>query len=179
MEGLFPGQRLARGVGRHLRGLDFATLLEFVPSPGLRVDVAALGPRGEIWIVECKSSRVDFVADLKWRGYLDWCDRFFWAVDETFPTDILPPDAGLIIADAWDAEVQRWPEACPCPERAARPSPCASPAPPPGASARSSTPTRRARRGPDPRFNLRSRPLIDMAAFHTLSIHVPYRPNRC
>ena len=100
MEGLFPGQRLARGVGRHLRGLDFATLLEFVPSPGLRVDVAALGPRGEIWIVECKSSRVDFVADLKWRGYLDWCDRFFWAVDEAFPTDILPPDAGLIIADA-------------------------------------------------------------------------------
>ena len=34
MEGLFPGQRLARGVGRHLRGLDFATLLEFVPAPG-------------------------------------------------------------------------------------------------------------------------------------------------
>ena len=115
MEGLFPGQRLARGVGRHLRGLDFATLLEFVPSPGLRVDVAALGPRGEIRIVECKSSRTDFVADLKWRGYLDWCDRFFWAVDEAFPTDILPPDAGLIIADAWDAEVQRWPEASPLP----------------------------------------------------------------
>jgi hypothetical protein len=77
--------------------------------------VAALGPRGEIWIVECKSSRVDFVSDLKWRGYLGWCDRFFWAVDEAFPTDLLPPDAGLIIADAYDAEVQRWPEAAPLP----------------------------------------------------------------
>jgi hypothetical protein len=115
LETLLPGQRLARGVCRHLRGLDFATLLEFVPTPGLRVDVMALGPRGEIWIVECKSSRVDFVSDLKWGGYLPWCDRFFWAVDEAFPTDLLPPDAGLIIAAAYDAEIQRWPEASPGP----------------------------------------------------------------
>jgi hypothetical protein len=114
-DGLLPGQRLARGVSRHLRGLDFATLFEFVPGPGLRVDVIGLGPRGELWIVECKSSRVDFVSDLKWGGYLEWCDRFFWAVDADFPTDLLPPDAGLILADAWDAEIQRWPEAVPLP----------------------------------------------------------------
>lgn len=113
MDRLLPGKRLARGVARHLRGLDFATLLEFVPTPGLRVDVMGLGPRGEFWVVECKSSRVDFVGDLKWRGYLDWCDRFFWAVDEAFPAEILPADAGLIIADAWDGEVQRWPAATP------------------------------------------------------------------
>jgi hypothetical protein len=114
-DGLLPGQRLARGVSRHLRGLDFATLFEFVPAPGLRVDVIGLGPRGELWIVECKSSRVDFVSDLKWGGYLEWCDRFFWAVDADFPTDLLPPDAGLILADAYDAEIQRWPEATPLP----------------------------------------------------------------
>lgn len=110
---LLPGQRLARGVCRHLRVLDFAPLVEFVPAPGLRVDVIALGPRGEIWIVECKSSRSDFVSDLKWGGYLPWCDRFFWAVDADFPTDLLPPDAGLILGDAWDAEIQRWPEPSP------------------------------------------------------------------
>ena len=110
-----PGQRLARGVCRHLRGLDFAGLTEFVPAPGLRVDVMALGPRGEIWIVECKSSRVDFVSDRKWAGYLDWCDRFFWAVDPGFPTEILPDDAGLILADAYDAEIQRWPAPSPLP----------------------------------------------------------------
>ena len=115
MDPVLPGQRLARGVSRMLRALDFAPLPEFVQAPGLRVDVIALGPHGELWIVECKSSRVDFVSDLKWRGYLEWCDRFFWAVDEAFPTDILPPDAGLIIADAYDAEVQRWPEATPLP----------------------------------------------------------------
>ena len=110
---LQPGQRLARGVCRHLRGLDFASLVEFIPAPGLRVDVMALGPRGEIWIVECKSSRVDFVSDRKWTGYLDWCDRFFWAVDIDFPGEILPLDAGLILADAFDAEIQRWPETRP------------------------------------------------------------------
>ena len=108
-----PGQRLARGVGRLLRGLDVATLLEFAPVPGLRVDVIGIAGRGEIWIVECKSSRADFVSDMKWRGYLEWCDRFFWAVDGDFPVEILPPEAGLIVADAWDGEVQRWPEAAP------------------------------------------------------------------
>ena len=45
----------------------------------------ALGPKGEIWVIECKSSRVDFTSDAKWQGYLDWCDRYFWAVDEEFP----------------------------------------------------------------------------------------------
>ena len=115
IDGLLPGQRLARGVSRHLCTRDFAPLLEFVPAPGLRVDVMAVGPRGEVWIVECKSSRVDFVSDMKWNGYLDWCDSFFWAVDADFPTDLLPPDAGLILADAWDAEIQRWPEPAPLP----------------------------------------------------------------
>jgi hypothetical protein len=108
-----PGQRLARGVCRHLRGRDFATLTEFVPAPGLRVDVIAVGPAGEIWIVECKSSRVDFVSDQKWAGYLGWCDRFFWAVDAGFPAEVLPDEAGLILADAYDAEIQRWPSETP------------------------------------------------------------------
>ena len=112
---LLPGLRLARGVARHLRGLDFATLTEFVPTPGLRVDLMALGPRGELWIVECKSSRVDFVSDRKWAGYLGWCDRFFFSVDADFPVDILPAEAGLILADAYDAEIQRLPEAAPLP----------------------------------------------------------------
>ncbi|MBE3639846.1 MmcB family DNA repair protein [Mangrovicoccus sp. HB182678] len=107
-----PGQRLARGTGRHLRDLGFAVLEEFVPARGLRVDVIALGPKGEIWIVECKSGRADFTSDRKWTGYLDWCDRFFWAVDADFPEGLLPPETGLILADAWDAEIVRMgPEA--------------------------------------------------------------------
>ena len=102
-----PGQRLQRGVSRGLRGLDFVCVEELVPAPGLRVDVMALGPKGEIWVIECKSGRADFRADRKWQGYLDWCDRFFWAVDGDFPVDLLPAETGLILADAFDAEVVR------------------------------------------------------------------------
>ncbi|KAJ55287.1 hypothetical protein ACMU_11350 [Actibacterium mucosum KCTC 23349] len=102
-----PGQLLARGVCRHMRAYDFVTVEELVPTRGLRVDVMALGPKGEIWVIECKSSRADFMSDSKWQGYLEWCDRFFWAVDEAFPTELLPDDTGLILADAYDAEIIR------------------------------------------------------------------------
>ncbi|MEO1794474.1 MAG: MmcB family DNA repair protein, partial [Pseudomonadota bacterium] len=84
-----PGQRLARGVCRHLLDLNFVSVEELTPTRGLRVDVMALGPKGEVWVIECKSSRADFTGDHKWQGYLDWCDRFFWAVDGDFPTDLL------------------------------------------------------------------------------------------
>ncbi len=104
---LQPGQLLARGVCRHLLSYDFATVEEFTPERGKRVDVMALGPKGEIWVVECKSSRADFTSDLKWDGYLEWCDRYFWAVDEAFPTDLLPEGTGLIIADGYDAQIIR------------------------------------------------------------------------
>ena len=102
-----PGQRLARGVCRHLLSHGFVTVEELVPSPGLRVDVMALGPKGEIWVIECKSGTADFRADRKWQGYLEWCDRFFWAVDGDFPTGLLPQESGLILADAYDAEIVR------------------------------------------------------------------------
>ena len=104
---LQPGQLLARGAARLLSGYGFVSVEELVPAKGLRVDVIGLGPSGDIWIVECKSSRADFQSDSKWSGYLEWCDRFFWAVDEDFPTDLLPEDTGLIIGDAYGAEIIR------------------------------------------------------------------------
>lgn len=102
-----PGQRLARGVARALRALDFVTVEEMVPAPGLRVDLMALGPKGEIWVIECKSGPADLRADQKWQGYLDFCDRFFWAVAADFPTKLIPDATGLILADAYDAEIIR------------------------------------------------------------------------
>ncbi|PYG27999.1 MmcB family DNA repair protein [Pelagimonas varians] len=104
---MMPGQILARGVSRHLASHGFATIEEFVPSRGLRVDVMALGAKGELWVVECKSSRADFMGDGKWQGYLEWCDRYFWAVDQDFPVELLPDGTGLIIADGYDAEIVR------------------------------------------------------------------------
>ena len=109
---LKPGQLLARGVCRHLLTHDFVTVEELTPTSGLRVDVMALGPKGEVWVIECKSGRTDYLTDHKWQFYLDWCDRFFWAVDADFPTDLLPEHTGLIVADAYDAEIIRMaPEA--------------------------------------------------------------------
>lgn len=102
-----PGQRLQRGVARLLASMDHAVLTEFVPARGLRVDVISIGPKGEIWIVECKSCRADFTGDRKWQGYLEWCDRYFWAVDDAFPLDLLPEGTGLMMADAYGAEIQR------------------------------------------------------------------------
>lgn len=104
---LQPGQRLARGVSRHLIDEGFTPLLEFSPTRGLRVDVLALGPKGEIWVIECKSSRADFQSDAKWQGYLDWCDRFYWCVSVGFPTELLPPETGLILADDYGAQILR------------------------------------------------------------------------
>lgn len=110
-----PGQRLARGVARALRDHGFVTVEELTPAPGLRVDLMALGRKGEVWVIECKSCRADFQADRKWHNYLPWCDRFFWAVDADFPTALLPPESGLILADAYGAEIIRMGPETPLP----------------------------------------------------------------
>ena len=60
-----PGQRLARGVARLLHSMNHAAVTEFVPRRGLRVDLISIGPRSEVWIIECKSSRADFTSDRK------------------------------------------------------------------------------------------------------------------
>ena len=104
---LQPGQILARGVCRFLIDEGGAPITEFVPASGLRTDVTAVMSNGEIWVVECKSSLADFQSDAKWSGYLEWCDRFFFAVPEDFPIERLPDDEGLIIADGFFAEIAR------------------------------------------------------------------------
>lgn len=101
------GVALARGVCRCLTDLGFAPLTEVVPMRGLRVDVMALGPKGEIWVIECKSSRADYLSDQKWQGYLPWCDQFFWAVGPDFPQELLPEGTGLFLADPYGAELMR------------------------------------------------------------------------
>lgn len=106
-----PGVLLARGTCRALDGLGFVPICEYPVTRGLRVDVLGLGPKGEVWIVECKSSLADFRADQKWQGYLPWCDRFFWAVGPDFPREVLPSGHGLFLADAYGGElIQTGPE---------------------------------------------------------------------
>jgi hypothetical protein len=99
--------RICRGVMRLLDGLGFAALQEFPLKARRRADVIALDAAGEIVIVEVKSGRADFQSDRKWPEYLEFCDRFFFAVEPDFPRDILPVDCGLIIADAHGGEIMR------------------------------------------------------------------------
>ena len=60
---------------------------------------------GEIWIVEIKSSVADFRADQKWQDYRLHCDRLFFATTLEVPCEIFPPDTGLIVADAFGAQI--------------------------------------------------------------------------
>lgn len=94
---------LARGVSRTLGAHGGATLTEFTLRTGRRVDVIGVDDRGEITIVEIKTSVADFRSDGKWPEYLDFCDYFYFAVPEDFPRELLPDDCGVMVADAYEA----------------------------------------------------------------------------
>ncbi len=98
---------LTCGVCRMLAGMGYGTLTEFRLPNGRRVDVIGLGTRGDFAIVEIKSTVEDFRGDRKWREYLPFCERFYFAVPEGFPHDLLPPDHGFMVADAYDALILR------------------------------------------------------------------------
>jgi hypothetical protein len=98
---------VARGTRRMLRKLDFSTVTELPLLSGRRADIVALASDGTILIVEIKSSVADFRADSKWPEYRAHCDRLFFAIPESVPSAIMPMDAGLILADAYSAEILR------------------------------------------------------------------------
>src|SRR6185295_2774683 len=74
---------------------------------GRRADMAALDAKGTIWIIEIKSSLIDFQTDAKWPAYLDHCDRLFFAVNPDFPIEVLPAETGLMICDAYGGALVR------------------------------------------------------------------------
>lgn len=98
---------VTRGVLRLFRDMGEACLTEVTLKTGRRADVLALDRRGGVTILEVKSSRADFRADDKWREYLPFCDRFYFAVPMDFPREILPEEVGLVIADAYGAAIDR------------------------------------------------------------------------
>jgi hypothetical protein len=100
-------KEIQRGVTRYLRALGFSAAAELPISSSRRVDILAVGPTGEILIIEIKSCVADFRADQKWTEYREYCDRFFFAVPSSFPPEIIPSEAGVIFADAYGSEMIR------------------------------------------------------------------------
>lgn len=104
---------VTRGAARLLVALGYAPLTEVTLPNGRRADLMALGRKGEIFIVEVKSSVEDFRCDQKWHEYRPYCDAFDFAVAPEFPREILPEEPGLIVADGFGGAVLREAVAAP------------------------------------------------------------------
>jgi hypothetical protein len=96
---------VARGTTRLLHQLGFSAVSELPLPSGRRADLVAMNRTGDIWIVEIKSSVEDFRADQKWMDYRAHCDRLFFATTLEVPCEIFPKDTGLIVADAFGAQI--------------------------------------------------------------------------
>ena len=98
---------LTRGVWRLMADMGLAVIPEFKLPGGRRADLCGLCPKGEVVIVEIKSCWQDLASDTKWPEYRDYCDRFYFGVNEIFPLERLPEDEGVIVADAFGGAVLR------------------------------------------------------------------------
>lgn len=98
---------IERGVGRYLRSHNFVYVPELTLPDHRRADMVALGPKGQVWIIEIKSSVEDFRADNKWQDYQRHCDAFYFATLNDVELSIFPQTAGLFVADNFGAHCVR------------------------------------------------------------------------
>jgi hypothetical protein len=97
------------GVERYFADAGWATLPELTLPTGRRADLIALSNKGQICIVEVKSSVADLKADTKWPDYRDYCDELIFATLADVPAEIFPQEAGFMVADAHGSELLRQP----------------------------------------------------------------------
>ena len=102
-------EAICRGVIRLFHGFGEVSVTEMSLANGRRADVVSLSKQGDVSIVEIKSSIADFRSDAKWPEYAPFCDRFFFAVSQRFPAELIPETAGLIIADGFGGAIVREP----------------------------------------------------------------------
>ncbi|HUH48967.1 MAG TPA: MmcB family DNA repair protein [Mycoplana sp.] len=96
-----------RGVQRLLTAMGAVVLPELSLATGRRADLVALTRKGDIWIIEIKSSIEDFRVDRKWPEYRLHSDRFFFATHPDVPAAIFPEECGFILSDGYGAEILR------------------------------------------------------------------------
>ncbi|MBW3099086.1 MmcB family DNA repair protein [Pseudohoeflea coraliihabitans] len=93
-----------RGIQRLFLSMRISLLPEMTLASGRRADLIALTDKGDIWIVEIKTSVADLRTDGKWPDYRDYCDRLYFATHAGVPPEIFPQDCGLLIADSYGAD---------------------------------------------------------------------------
>ena len=104
---------VARGVMRLFARNDIWCLSEMPLRNSRRADLMGVDAKGQIIIVEIKVARSDLLGDGKWPDYLDFCDRFYWALAPGLDrspldsADYQPECCGVIVADGYDAEIVR------------------------------------------------------------------------
>ncbi len=91
-----------RGVARLMRASGFAVLPEFTLATGRRADLIGIGDGGEIWDRGDQVLARGLPCRSKWPEYRDYCDRLFFAIPTTMEPEMMPVDAGLIVADSWE-----------------------------------------------------------------------------
>ena len=104
-----PQRTLAvtRSALRFCLARGWSPLLEMPLPDGRRADVMALRPDGGFAMIEVKSCARDFLGDAKWPEYRAFCDELHFAVDQDFPTGLLPGDTGLLVCDGFEAVALR------------------------------------------------------------------------
>jgi hypothetical protein len=106
-------REVARGICRLFARNDIWVLPEMPLRNNRRADLMGIDPKGHVIIVEIKTARGDLMGDGKWPDYLDFCDRFFWGLPPELDRacldgeDFRPDMCGVIVADAYDAEIIR------------------------------------------------------------------------
>ena len=101
---------IQRGTLRMWRNLGHASVCELTLASDRRADVLSIDAANRIFISEIKSSSADFLSDRKWPDYLEWCDGFYFAIDTNTPEHLIPQSAGIVVADAFGAQILRAPE---------------------------------------------------------------------
>jgi hypothetical protein len=104
---------VTRGVCRMFANREYACMAEFPLANGRRADVAALGPKAEMALVEIKISVADYLNDKKWPDYFEYADQLFFAVPHGFPLELFDRDAalpdriGLMVTDGHEVAILR------------------------------------------------------------------------
>ncbi|MEO9461899.1 MAG: MmcB family DNA repair protein [Marinomonas sp.] len=104
---------VARGITRLFARNNIWCVAEMPLRGGRRADLMGIDAKGQVVIVEIKVARGDLLGDSKWTDYLDHCDRFYWGLAPDLDRSVLdseaflPESCGVIVADAYDAEIIR------------------------------------------------------------------------